>query len=266
MRRKRTWIVWFMLAASVGLIAHLSGCVRLDAVRAVLVARPSKGIPPLTVEFDLEETSVGEGEGSFVLEFGDGTPFVEGEDFGLAIPHVYGTPGTFLAELTVIGADGETDRDVVEIVVSSGLPDEGSGVGDRAYDFIAPTTAGGEVTLGGLRGQVVLIEFWGSWCKPCRESMPHINSLWEKYHEIGLVVLAVSTDEDPNDPVEYLENMGFGGLICIWEPGVKQTRVKVMYDVEWIPRSIVVDKEGIIRYNGHPMDLAAGFIASLLAE
>jgi len=267
MKRRRIRSAGIMLMMFGALITHLSGCALFDDVHAVLVATPIEGVMPLTVEFGLGQTNMtGEGA-SFFLEFGDGTPFVQGDDFGLAIPHVYASSGTFIAQLSVIDADGKTDRDEVEIVVSSGVPDDGAWVGDMAYDFTAPTTDGSEVTLSGLRGgQVVLIEFWGSWCTPCKESMPHINDLWEDYHEQGLVVLAVSTDEDPLDSVQFLESNGFDGLICIWEPGEKSTRIKLLYEVTWIPRSIVIDKQGIVRYNGHPMELEASVIAALLDE
>ncbi|MFC2077760.1 redoxin domain-containing protein [Candidatus Bipolaricaulota bacterium] len=266
MRRRRTWMDWVVLAVGVGSIVHLSGCTRPDGIRAVLEARPSEGVAPLTVEFDLDETSVGESGGSFFLEFGDGTPMVEGSDFRLNVSHVYELPGTFIAELAVIGSDGEVDQDEVPITVGDGLPAEGSGIGDRAIDFSAPTTDGATVTLSELLGRVVLIEFWGSWCTPCRESMPHINSLWEEFHEQGLVVLAVSTDATAADSTQYLEANGFYGLICIWEPGGKTTRIKVMYDVGWIPRTIVIDKQGIVRFNGHPVTLQSAFLATLIAE
>jgi len=139
-------------------------------------------------------------------------------------------------------------------------------VGRRAYDFTAPTTDGREITLSELRGQVVLIEFWGSWCIPCKTSMPHINAFWEAYHDQGFVVLAVSTDVRAEDAVQYLAKNGFTGLTCLWEPGGKSTRIKLMYGVDWIPRSIVVDKAGIVRYNGHPTYLMGSFLETLLAE
>lgn len=266
MKQRRIRSAGIMLIVSGMLITHLSGCALFDDVRAVLVATPEEGVMPLTVEFKLGQTNTN-GEGaSFFLEFGDGTPFVQGDDFGLAIPHVYTSHGTFIAQLTAIDSEGKMDRDEVEIVVGSGVLDEGAWVGDLAYDFTAPTTDGGDVTLSDLRGQVVLIEFWGSWCIPCKESMPHINDLWEDFHEEGLVVLAVSTDEDPLDSIQFLESNGFGGLICIWEPGEKNTRIKLLYEVTWIPRSVVVDKQGIVRYNGLPTELEASVIAALLAE
>jgi thiol-disulfide isomerase/thioredoxin len=135
-----------------------------------------------------------------------------------------------------------------------------------AYDFTATTTGGREIALSELRGSVVLLEFWVSWCIPCKASMPHINALWEAYHDQGFVVLAVSTDARAEDTVDDLAKNGFTGLACLWEPGGRSTRISSGYQVDWIPRSILVDRTGIVRYNGHPMDLEAAFVETLLAE
>ncbi len=255
-------LMYSLLCASV-----IAGCSRPDAVSAVLVASPSDGVAPLLVEFHADRSTFGSaGSGLFTLDFGDGTSSVESDDLGMMIPHVYGPVGTYVARLTVIAGDGRTAESTATVVASSGEVPEGSAVGTRAYDFTALTTDGREITLSGLRGSVVLIEFWGSWCIPCKTSMPHINALWEAYHDQGLVVLAVSTDIRAEDPVEYLAKNGFTGLTCLWEPGGKSTRIKLLYKVDWIPRSVIVDRTGIVRYNGHPMDLTAAFVEALLAE
>ena len=265
MRFDRRCTVGLLAILSAAVIVQLSGCMRPDAVRAALAAAPREGAAPLMVQFHLDQSRAGS-QGTFFLEFGDGTPLVQGDDFSLAVPHLYASPGDYTAVLTVVGEEGEMDQDALHITVNDGLPREGSGLGDLAYDFTAPTTSGASVTLSDLRGQVVLMEFWGSWCTPCRESMPHIYDLWERFHERGLVVLAVSTDDQAADSVQFLQDNGYDELICIWEPGGKATRLKVLYDVAWIPRSIVIDTRGIVRYNGHPMSLSASVIEALLPE
>ncbi|MCX6100928.1 MAG: redoxin domain-containing protein [Candidatus Bipolaricaulota bacterium] len=243
------------------------GCARLGSVEAVLEASPSEGAAPLRVQLQMDQSTYGSsGPGAFVLDFGDGTSSVENDDLGMPIPHVYGPVGTYVARLTVTASDGRMAESTATIVAGSGEVPEGSAVGTRAYDFTAPTTDGREITLSELCGSVVLIEFWGSWCIPCKTSMPHINALWEAYHDQGLVVLAVSTDTRAEDAVDYLAKNGFTGLTCLWEPGGKSTRIKLLYQVDWIPRSIIVDRTGIVRYNGHPMDLEAAFVEALLAE
>jgi len=144
--------------------------------------------------------------------------------------------------------------------------DYGSEVGDVAYDFQVRSVDGNEVVLSHLRGQVVLIEFWASWCGPCRTSMPHISNLLEAFHEDGLTVIAVSADSTQQAAEQYLHSNGYDGFVSIWEPRDKETRIIRTYEIDWIPRSVVVDKQGVVRYNGHAMDLKADFIANLLAE
>jgi thiol-disulfide isomerase/thioredoxin len=245
----------------------VAGCNRPGVVNAVLVASPSEGVAPLHVEFHVDQSTYGSsGSSAFTLDFGDGTNSVQSDDFRMVLPHVYGPVGTYLARLTVVASDGRTDEATATVAASPGGVPEGSTVGTRAYDFTAPTTDGREITLSELRGQVVLIEFWGSWCIPCKTSMPHINAFWEAYHDQGFVVLAVSTDDRAENAVQYLAKNGFTGLTGIWEPGGKSTRIKLLYQVDWIPRSIVIDKVGIVRYNGHPIDLEGSFLETLLAE
>jgi thiol-disulfide isomerase/thioredoxin len=232
----------------------------------VLEASPEEGAVPLRVEFRLDGSTYGTGEsGTFTLDFGDGTGPVQSDGFDVLVPHVYERVGEYQACLTVTAGDGQIDVATVAVDVFETVP-EGSGVGEKAYDFTALSTNGQEITLSEFRGDVVLIEFWGSWCTPCKQSMPHINAFWEAYHDQGFAVLAISTDAASEDAVTYLAANEFTGLICIWEPGGKKTRIKQLYEVDWIPRSIVVDRGGIVRYNGHPMDLEGALIETLLAE
>jgi len=258
-------IGWVLLAASIMLASALPGCTRLG-LRSALTACPTYGTLPLTVEFRISESPSGSSDGGFLLDFGDGTGIAEGTDLGVAVSHTYEQEGEFRARLIVIGNAGRTNQSEVTIRAGNADPPEGSSVGDLAYGFDARTTDGRDIALQSLRGHVVLIEFWGSWCKPCKESMPHINALWEAYHNDGLEVLAVSTDDNPEDPIRFLQTNGFEGLTCIWEPGGKSTRIKQLYGVDWIPRSVVVDRVGIVRFNGHPTKLESGFIQELLAE
>ena len=247
------------------LAAGLSGCAHLG-LQAALTASPTHGSLPLTVEFRVSQSSFGTSDGRFLLDFGDGTGMAEGTDLDVAIRHTYEQEGRFRARLIVIGRSGRTDQTDLAIRPGDVGPVEGFSIGDLAYNFEARTTDGRDVSLRSLRGRVVLIEFWGSWCRPCKQSMPHINALWEAHHDEGLDVLAVSTDENPEDPIRFLQENGFEGLTCIWEPGGKKTRIKQLYGVDWIPRSIVVDRAGTVRFNEHPTKLEGGFIEQLLVE
>src|SRR5476651_1892449 len=70
-----------------------------------------------------------------------------------------------------------------------------------APDFTLRGADGRNVRLDELRGQVVLVNFWATWCGPCREEMPRLNSLYEKYRKSGFVLLGVNIDDDPHTAI-----------------------------------------------------------------
>jgi len=249
----------------VSVILLLQGCWRSDPILSVLTATNASGDAPLEVVFDLSHCLVPEGRTvSYILDFGDGSDLVSGANLNITVHHTYVTPGSFLAALTISDANGHVDTAFLEILVSLNESLVGTQVGDVAPDFTAPTIDGGKITLSELRGQVMLIEFWES-CS-CKKSVPYIYGLHTTYAADGLVVIAVSTDSQKDDAISYLNKNGYSDLICIWEPGGESTRVKLLFDVDWIPRAIVIDQTGVIRYNGQPNDLVPSFVEALLFE
>jgi thiol-disulfide isomerase/thioredoxin len=124
--------------------------------------------------------------------------------------------------------------------------------GSMAPDFTLEELGGKNVTLSDMKGKVVLLEFWATWCPPCRASIPGIERLHEKYKDKGVVVLAVSMDDGGWDAVQSF----------VKEQGIKYTVLKgnddvaVKYQVRSIPMLLVVDKEGKItrRYLGFGSD------------
>ena len=252
-------------AMLVSVILLLPGCWRGVSITSVLTATNVSGDAPLEVVFDLSHCLVPEGKNvSYVLDFGDGTDPVSGGDLNVTVHHTYVAPGSFIAALTIADGKGHVDTAFLEILVSLDESLVGTEVGDVAPDFTAPTIDGNKITLSELRGQVVLIEFWES-CS-CKKSVPYIYGLHKTYAANGLVVIAVSTDSQKDDAIRYLEKNGYSDLICIWEPGGESTRVKLLFDVDWIPRAIVIDRMGVIRYNAQPNDLALSFVEALLFE
>lgn len=259
-------ITYLLLGAMlVSVILLLSACWRSDPIVSVLTATNASGDAPLEVVFDLSHCLVPQGKiVSYVLDFGDGSDTVSGANLNIAVHHTYVAPGSFMAALTISDANGHVDTAFLEILVSLDESLVGTEVGDVAPDFTAPTIDGDKITLSELRGQVVLIEFWES-CS-CKKSVPYIYGLHKTYAPDGLVVIAVSTDSQKDDAIRHLNKNGYSDLTCIWEPGGESTRVKLLFDVDWIPRAIVIDRTGIIRYNGQPNNLAPSFVEALLFE
>jgi len=119
---------------------------------------------------------------------------------------------------------------------------------NAASDFILQDMDGRKVNLADFKGKPVLIDFWATWCPPCREAIPAIEKLHKTYSSKGLVVLGISLDQGGWDDVKsFIAEYG------ITYPVLKGTEeVAAQYKVRTIPTLIIVDKEGKIykRYLG----------------
>ena len=101
--------------------------------------------------------------------------------------------------------------------------------------------------LADFRGKAVLIDMWATWCGPCRETMPHIQELYRRYHEKGLEVAAITTDDD-NAVRLFLASNPFTYPIYT-DPEATANKA---FGVTGIPESIVLDRNGGIVWRGHP--------------
>ena len=116
-------------------------------------------------------------------------------------------------------------------------------IGAMAPEFSLTNTAGEEVSLSGHRGQVVLINFWATWCPPCLQEMPGIDARNQQYQD-ELVVLAVNNDEAEARVTAFKEelNLSFEPLL---DPGGK---TGMLYQVRAFPTSVFVNEHGIIQF------------------
>ena len=116
-------------------------------------------------------------------------------------------------------------------------------LGDTAPDFQLEDTAGNKVSLEGLRGKVVLINFWATWCPPCRAEMPSMEKLNEAMADEDFVMLAINVEENGRTSVpEFLNKTPHAFPILYDDQGV----VQALYGVYKFPESFVVRKDGII--------------------
>jgi len=109
----------------------------------------------------------------------------------------------------------------------------------RQADFTLTDLTGKEWTLKSLRGQVVLLNFWATWCPPCRKEMPDLEILFHRFQGQGLVILAIS-DEDASKVRPFLAGRGVTYPILL-DPGRK---VNQLFQVDGIPKSFVYDRHG----------------------
>lgn len=123
-------------------------------------------------------------------------------------------------------------------------------VGSQAPDWTLMTPEGGTVTLSDLRGRVVVMDFWATWCIPCRQVMPAMQELHDTYGD-DLVVIGVNTWEQADDPAVFLREMGFTYPVVLGGD-----EVAAEYLVEGIPTFYVIDADGKIAFHAVGADPA----------
>ncbi len=140
--------------------------------------------------------------------------------------------------------------------------------GFLAPDFTLDLLEGGEVTLSQLRGQVVLVNLWASWCPPCRAEMPAIQRVYETYRDQGLEVIALNTtyQDSEREATAFIQELGLTFPVALDRTG----EVIRQYLLRALPTTFFVDTEGVIRkvVVGGPMSeaLIRTNIESLLPE
>ncbi len=100
-----------------------------------------------------------------------------------------------------------------------------------------------QVTLASLRGRVVLVDFWASWCGPCVESLPQYQKLWDEFAREDFEVLAVNLDEDKGDALAFLKRHPLKFLLVRDAEGA----VATAYALKGMPSSYLIDREGVLR-------------------
>jgi len=113
-----------------------------------------------------------------------------------------------------------------------------------APDFTLRTLEGQNLRLGEQRGRVVLVNFWATWCGPCRQEMPHLNKLYEKYKASGFVLLGVNVDDDTRQAVGVANKLGVTFPVL---PD-SDKRVSKQYDLSAMPSTVLIDRDGKVRY------------------
>jgi thiol-disulfide isomerase/thioredoxin len=115
-----------------------------------------------------------------------------------------------------------------------------------APDFKLPDMDEQDHALSDFRGKVVMLNFWATWCPPCRREMPSMQRLYEKFSERGLVVVAVNQFEDPDLVFEFTGRLSLEPSFPILFD--RESRVSERYKVKGLPTTYLLDKQGRIRY------------------
>ncbi len=121
---------------------------------------------------------------------------------------------------------------------------EGETEWKKASDFTLKSLTGKNIKLSELRGRVVLVNFWATWCAPCKEELPFFNRLYGKYKGVGLEILAVNIDKATSQATQMSGMLGLTFPILL-DPG---GRVSELYRIRSMPTTFVVAKDGTVRY------------------
>jgi peroxiredoxin len=117
---------------------------------------------------------------------------------------------------------------------------------EPAPDLSLPSTDSKIITLSNLKGKVVVLDFWASWCEPCRMNNPNLLKLYKKYHDKGLEILSISLDSNAINWKQAVTQDKMEWLQANDDKGWNATST-VAYNVEAIPSLYLIDKKGIIR-------------------
>ena len=111
----------------------------------------------------------------------------------------------------------------------------------KAPDFtLGVDKSGKTVTLSSLKGKTVYLDFWASWCIPCKDSFPWMNKMQSTYRDQGLVILAVNLDDNRAAAKEFLKQVP-GIFTIVYDP---KGEIATNYQVEVMPTSFIIDKKG----------------------
>ena len=144
-------------------------------------------------------------------------------------------------------------------------------VGSPAPDFALEQPGGGTIRPGDYRGGWLLLNFWATWCGPCRAEMPLLQDLVDGKIEAaeavpgGVAVVAVDFDETADSVEAYFKEMGLS-LTAVLDPGGKMSR---QYGAYQLPISLFIDPEGVVRFKhigGMTSDMLADYLAHMAED
>ena len=113
-----------------------------------------------------------------------------------------------------------------------------------APDFSLTSRDGSVVQLSSLKGNVVLINFWATWCAPCRQEMPLLDAIYRKYNRLGFEMLGVNVEDDAKGAERYLAETPVTFPILFDPTG----KVSKQYNVKAMPSTVLVDRQGNVRH------------------
>jgi peroxiredoxin len=133
--------------------------------------------------------------------------------------------------------------------------------GGPAPQFTLAARSGANVSLAQYKGQVVMINFWASWCGPCRQEMPLLDSIYKQYHRMGFTLIGVNVEPDSNAANQWLKETPVSFPILY----DKESQVSKLYDVAGMPSTVIIDRAGKVRalHRGYKPGDENGYLDSI---
>ncbi|MAF76452.1 MAG: redoxin [Idiomarinaceae bacterium] len=113
----------------------------------------------------------------------------------------------------------------------------------EAPDFTLKSRDGDNLRLSEERGNIVIVNFWASWCGPCREELPEFEALYQNYADMGVTVYAVNVDDQSEKANKLLEDISVSFPV-LYDP---DGEVSELYDVSAMPTTVMIDRDGVAR-------------------
>jgi peroxiredoxin len=117
-------------------------------------------------------------------------------------------------------------------------------IGQKAPDFTLKNMQGKNLNLTEQRGSIILLNFWASWCGPCRKEMPALQALQEKYQDLGVQVWGVNVEQENQAGKDFLADLDLSFSIFFDQTNT----LSATYQVEAMPTTVIIDRDGVVRF------------------
>ena len=114
----------------------------------------------------------------------------------------------------------------------------------KAPDFTVKSLSGKNIKLSEQRGRVVILNFWATWCTPCKKELPYFNSLYKKYKGVGLQILGVNIDKGRSEVVRMSRDLNLAFPVLLDPKG----KISDLYLVRSMPTTYVIGKDGLVHH------------------
>lgn len=116
--------------------------------------------------------------------------------------------------------------------------------GARGLDFKGKTAQGEPFRLASLRGKIVLVDFWATWCEPCKKELPRLQKMAERLRSQGVEIVTVNIDDDPANAAAFVRSRKLDGLTVVAD---SDKQIVGSFEPPKMPTSYVIDRTGVVR-------------------